>query len=245
MELLSVLSEQTSTQKSLPPFTTPSYYRILRDKATGIAISIFRSLQSFFIAKPSIDTSLNRDNGNFPSIYSISKGGMLGNFTLYSYLQKLKEVEIDTSLLTGAVSNTEIETNLIAIPIILKGFFRNHIVTIFIDKTSHQIEFYDPKGLTIQDQSSRNLVFCSENLQTLENHVIAIWKNFATDSTWTFKESSRRHQSDSFNCGVYVSNFITRRLKGESFEEIQQNGLSFRGACTTFREEMIRTLTHA
>ncbi len=242
MPSLSFPSEPVSAQKMFPPFTPTSYFRIFRDKVTGFAISMIRTLQSFLIAGPNIDITINVESTNYPAFYALKKGGVLGSFTVLSCLQKLKGLEIDSSLLTGSLSETESQTNLIAIPIILKGFFRNHIVTIFVDKISHQIEFYDPKGLTVQDQARRGLLFPSEKLQTLKDHVTAIWQNFATDSSWTFKENTACHQSDSFNCGVYVSNFITRRLKGESFETIRQHGLSFHDACSSFREELAITL---
>jgi Ulp1 family protease len=115
-------------------------------------------------------------------------------------------------------------------------------VTILVDRENKTIEFYDSKGLTIKDQASRKLRFPSQSLTTLEDHVNQIWKNFGADASWTFKENTTRHQTDAYNCGIYVSNFIQRRLHGETFESIQRNGLSFQKACGSARESMIQTL---
>ncbi len=40
--------------------------------------------------------------------------------------------------------------------------------------------------------------------------------------------NSKKHQRDSSECGVYSINFILRMLRGETFEEINENGLEFK-----------------
>jgi len=232
----------SASQGRLPPLREPSYVRILKDKVAGIAICLIRSLQSIFGSKPSIDIRSYSEHKDYPAIFSLKKAKLIGNATVLSYLQKLENLEIDTSLLLGQVLPCEELRNWVAIPIILKGLFRDHIVTILVNRETKTIEFYDSKGLTIKDQGSRKLRFPSKSLTTLEEHVNQIWKNFGADASWTFKENTTRHQTDAYNCGIYVSNFIQRRLHGESFEAIQRNGLTFEEACGSAREIMIQTL---
>lgn len=239
---VSVGHEVSYRPKTLPPLQKMSYSRILRDTVAGIAIWIIRSLQSIFASKPSIDIRSYSEHKDYPAIFSLKNAKLIGNATVLSYLQKLENLQIDTSLLLGQALACDQLRNWVAIPIILKGLFRDHIVTILVNKENKTIEFYDSKGLTIKDQARRELRFPSESLTTLEDHVNAIWETFQADASWTFKENTTRHQTDAYNCGVFVSNFIQRRLSGSTFESIERNGLSFQEACGSAREEMIRTL---
>jgi Ulp1 family protease len=134
----------------------------------------------------------------------------------------------------------DLNKDLLAIPIIVKGTFRDHVMMVMVDKIAKRIEFYDPKGLTVQDRASNVLTNFPE--YSLKEFMGKICDAYAKDDTWSIAENTVRHQSDGYNCGVYVSDYLKRRSEGISFEAIRDNGLSFAQASNTARLEMMNTI---
>jgi hypothetical protein len=57
------------------------------------------------------------------------------------------------------------------------------------------------------------------------NRMINKFKKMVPDATVTINNA--KHQNDTSECGIYSINFILRYLRGESFNDIIKNGLSF------------------
>ncbi len=98
----------------------------------------------------------------------------------------------------------------VCIPITLIGRIISHSVAIFIDRPNSKIEYYDPLGLTINDQ---NDPFLRSVLQEIGEKYTG----------YELIENTRKHQYDRHNCGIYVLDYFDRRLKGESAEDVFAN----------------------
>ncbi len=126
--------------------------------------------------------------------------------------------------------NLQEQKTQIAIPVVLKGCLRDHIVSIFVDTVSNRIEYYDSKGLTIQDRNDPML-----------NHVLLeVLEKYGNKETSVI-ENREKHQYDSHNCGVYVLDYFYRRTS-ESTESIFAKGRGPRAANQELRARMIHQL---
>lgn len=128
----------------------------------------------------------------------------------------------DESAVLEALPNPDSKP--IAIPFVIKGHLRDHIVTFVIDPKSQSIEFYDSYGLSIKDQANRK-VDKADHLTVMQLYGF-ISKKYPGYKT---VENTTRHQKDLYNCGVYVLDYIYRRAQGESVKDIHDNGKNFLG----------------
>ena len=117
---------------------------------------------------------------------------------------------------------TLIDSDKLLIPIVLKGTFRDHIVAVLYDRRANTLEYYDPKGLTIEDRSSAYLANKTGGRLMLSKAIAEILLQYGNNRT-QIKENTAKHQWDSHNCGVYVGDYFARRLAGESFDDITTN----------------------
>ncbi len=104
----------------------------------------------------------------------------------------------------------------IAVPVVIKGKLRNHIVTFNIDHKTQTIEFYDSRGKTISDRFNEPLV--SDPKQTIGSLFSQIREKFPK---YALKENTEKHQHDLFNCGLYVFSYLAQRAQGKTFENIK------------------------
>ncbi len=83
--------------------------------------------------------------------------------------------------------------------------WRDHIVTIKIDNELHTIEYYDPKGLTINDRSGA-IVRGTGGRLTVPQFVYQVVQKYTDQSAvYTLSENTQMDQVDSHSCGVMVS----------------------------------------
>lgn len=122
----------------------------------------------------------------------------------------------------------------LAVPVVVSGTARDHIVTFFIDLNKNEIEFYDPKGLTILDRKGERL------LSNPEMDLLALYKRLqSTYGTTKVIENTAKHQYDSHNCGVYVCDYYVRRLHRQTPAHIAETGEDYSTANNFLREKMI------
>ncbi len=121
------------------------------------------------------------------------------------------------------------DKNFVFVPVVLEGRFANHIIVLTYDYQNKRIEVYDSKGLTSADHSEK--IICKDGL-TLAEVVNKMAAHYGAASIYENKEL---HQKDSHNCGIYVLNYIERRLADDTPEAISQDGLSFTDANQTER----------
>ncbi len=117
-----------------------------------------------------------------------------------------------------------------------------HWVMVGVDTVNRTIEFYDPKGLSIADRASVPIdKYPSHTLEDLMDHISRHYTG-EFPGEWTVVQNREPHQRDTYNCGVYISNYMRRRLEGEFFHSIESNGLSFEAASTTERALMVQKI---
>ena len=132
----------------------------------------------------------------------------------------------------------ETEDKLIAIPVVLKGRFRNHIVAVFVNRINNQIEFYDSKGLTSQDRKGESLL-ATEKLDLPKLLEELRQKYGAT----TIVENTHKHQYDVHNCGVFVCDYFRRRSQEQTpAQQIFDNPVRMFEPNNGLRSEMIERL---
>lgn len=90
----------------------------------------------------------------------------------------------------------------------------SHWVSLYADLKNGHIYFCDSAG-KVANKYIMNIV--DKFQQYCKDHNIKC----------TYKYNKNRHQHDNSECGVYSSNFIIRLLNGETFEQIEADGLNF------------------
>lgn len=129
----------------------------------------------------------------------------------------------------------------LAIPFVIKGKVCNHIVTAYIDHTDPDnriLEFYDSKGLTVEDQRGAILKSRDGDV-TLGEFMDAMKEKYKPK---TIKENPSKHKWDSHNCGVYVLDYIMHRAKGKTAEAIYQHPMSYQFAQLDMRVAIVHIL---
>jgi len=190
--------------------------------------------------------------GVLSSVLKLKSGGMLGANDIIQYANVYSSLmNVHEGLMRNTGNNEismlklpelkDIDKSIMAIPVVLHGKVRNHIVAVIVDKAGKAIEFYDSKGLTVKDRGSDKLeAFPKSTLKDLFD----IISNKYSDGTWEIKENTKRHQSDGYNSGVYVSDYLKRRAIGESFDRIVNKGLTFKEASSSVRSDMVHEILH-
>ena len=92
----------------------------------------------------------------------------------------------------------------------------SHWVAMYIDLENGNMDFCDSIGNGPID-----------NIQSLISQ-FKLWYNKKTGKNFTFSKNIKKYQLDQSECGVYSSNFIIRRLSGESFNDIIKRSLTFK-----------------
>ena len=89
----------------------------------------------------------------------------------------------------------------------------SHWVALYFNLNKKQIYYYDSVGLK----------FGKKIVNFIKNIINNIGDKF---EYYDIRYNKKRHQYDNSECGVYSMDFIVRILGGESFDNIQNNGLS-------------------
>ncbi len=113
------------------------------------------------------------------------------------------------------------------VPLIIKGRCLHHIVTLYIDKESKSMEYFDSMGLTIMDRKGKELLNITDE-NKMEKVATTIASQF---DIRVIRENRKKVQRDVHNCGVYVASYIKQKIQGNS-------SLSFPPP-NTIREECI------
>ncbi len=255
----------TTNQLRVNPNFIPSSFVRKTKEFFGIIESAFRALQSLFVTIPLNQKKINlllkgldfwptaEKAGNcYQTVMALKNGSCLSGSHLQTYAKQTASRNVDffspfcirnsLDLKAPLPPLPSLEKDLLAIPIVVKGTLRDHVMMAMVDKKNQSIEFYDPKGLSVQDRASDRLTNYPEH--SLPELMQEICDSYGKEG-WTITENTIRHQGDGYNCGVYVSNFLKRRSEGESFANIVQNGLSFQQASDSTRQEMIEGILNS
>jgi len=150
-----------------------------------------------------------------------------------------------------SISIPEIEEGktLYAIPVVLAGV-RKHIVTFIYDSKEHILEYYDSKGWGIRDCQDY-LIDKSQEKITLLDMYLQVMSAYSTAERGAPRvwENLVEHQSDFYNCGVYVLDRIHKlAVLGKDEEGIgyvhnrESTGPNFHDATSYCRKEILLNL---
>ena len=132
----------------------------------------------------------------------------------------------------------------------IKDWIRNHVVLLTVDLRNKRLEYFDPQGLTIGDRPGA-IAMNGSKLTDIVNE--AARDHFGTSITRgelrgkdVLVENIRRHQEDSYNCGIHVLDHATRRARNpqETFENLikLENRVTIDDANGNKRREFINQL---
>ena len=136
--------------------------------------------------------------------------------------ERHSECRIESSFTKTIVDQTLPETDkkYIAIPVVIKGSVEDHIVCFFIDQKTHTVEFFDSKGRTVKDLETETVRGTSQkSLGELADDILAKYTAIA------FNQHTQKAQHDCHSCGLFVWDFIQRRLDGKTLDQIQAEPL--------------------
>jgi len=102
--------------------------------------------------------------------------------------------------------NKDPNKQLLFIPYVQRGWFRDHVVLFGVNKQKKEIFFYDPKGFTVKDYALCPLI---EKIQE-------IFKEYS------FFQNLKKEQADFYNCGGFVVERI-KLLAQHSKETLAEN----------------------
>lgn len=119
------------------------------------------------------------------------------------------------------------KADLCFIPYVFRGahkLYPSHSVIISFDRTTKQIQYYDPQGLP-PDHPDR-LTNGSINMLEVLKQMRDEWEEADPDlkGKISIVTNKRIHQADPFNCPIYIADYMKRRCKGENFEQVCING---------------------
>lgn len=253
----------------LLPTIPPSSVRTIRDTLIGLPQKALQAAQSLF-AEVNVDESkFSRLRETLPKAQGEAYISLLEKIDAIRHLRQNSQLGFNTvNQFADSLSKPENPFNyhpeftfdpagspelpnfedahigeLSIFPIGLDESFRKHWVIVVIDPKNHTIELYDPKGISIEDHASTRLhSYPNHTLKTLMNKIALHYTGQYPADDWRVGENTNRHQTDAYNCGVYICNYMRRRVAGESAQGIQENGLTFREASGAERSLMANSI---
>lgn len=132
----------------------------------------------------------------------------------------------------------DFEKSLVFIPLVLKSkipfgpqHLQRHNVGIVVDNQSGRIEYCDPQGKKLEDETRKLLNLnvtpksFARELQTAlierDEHLPEEGGFVLLSDRWSVNlTNQRKFQKDSHNCGIYVHAYFKARSLGRSFEEV-------------------------
>lgn len=241
---MSIDSPSIKTPLLQPQFEDWSLARVAYSILTTIFVDVWATIGNYI----SLPLDLSKDqkerlkakvertmDGNLaPAIARIRTKMLLGSNVLHKVgglVDKTDNFRMNSSYLFGSGSctrPTDERIKTIAIPLVLEGMpmiGTDHIVTVIVDLENKRIEYFNSAGLTINDTGNRVVKFQDQSLVETVRDIAK--KMFDDPSKVKVIENKKKAQWDINNCGLYDSDFILRRSKGETAEHIFDNPLSY------------------
>jgi hypothetical protein len=225
-----------------PVYLPKSYRRKVRNIWHKIVYDFFRSVKKRW---SHINMTLPKtlpespDNPNLGvAIHKLFRTRVIGDSVLQAYQTYLKP-KTDLQLFMsydGRLPRQPSKGKLLAIPVVVKGLFVNHVMCVVVDFQNKRIEFYDPQGLTVEDRAKDRL---SRSTISLKQFMDKVCSTYGFD---TVVENTQKHQGDCHSCGIHVLDYIERRSSGKSCEELFDKGRTFEDVNSSVRHEMIKKL---
>jgi hypothetical protein len=131
--------------------------------------------------------------------------------------------------LTNPLNSAEFKQR-VAIPFVVGRGRSSHIVTAFYDQERATLEFFNSKGYTVKE--TPGIDDFGRSCEAIFRLIINRFK------PRTILENTDALQQDSYNCGVYVLDFIERRAQYETFASICQRDPLTMDQCTDRRGEL-------
>jgi len=148
-----------------------------------------------------------------------------GNGTAFSAFKKIFErkfqgqnVALDLSYITAEEHPEVAEDAIIAVPIVLEGYFRDHIVNLIINTKENRMEFFDSKGQKLGDRIHDKV--WAKNI-TLAQVVAQVWDRYkphGQEEVLIFS-NTKVHQYNGYDCGPRVMLDIMQAVDGVSYQD--------------------------
>ena len=198
-----------------------------------------------------------------PALCRFKKIGTLDDTALNTYFEGLSEnsngrVGVVLGHAVWGQGKTLPERNanqgLLFIPIVIKGFLRDHVVLLTVNFKTETVDYFDPQGLKIAARPDATAISGEKLTDIVTNAAIKYFSKRAITSKdaatapkeqRVLSESTVRHQEDWYNCGMHVLDFATRYSKeGAAFEDLikRENRLRDDAANGSRRAEFIDQL---
>jgi hypothetical protein len=161
-----------------PTYTTPS-----ATKAVRLALKVYECARSILATI----SHLFAKGSHIERGQLLRAGDIEHNLTQWGITHDMTGVLLPDGMEMAIRGSNQTE-GFVAFPYVVKGFFRDHIVTFAVDHTNKEIIFYDSKGHTVADHG-------------LE-HIYNTFK--AKHADYRLVQNIRKEQYDAFNCGMYV-----------------------------------------
>ncbi len=238
-----------------------SHLGIFGSKAIGASCYLTLTRGPIFDDKAFEQAALAKDSTGdlWRSLKPINKRQCLTSGAVDTYSQWLMtkyshlKISLGSTHKVGSIRIPKVEEGktLYAIPVVLAGV-RSHIVTFIYDSENHILEYYDSKGWRIRECQNYLIDKFGEKT-TLLNMYLEIMTAYSTEEKGAPKvwENLHEHQSDFYNCGVYVLDRILRLAILGDVEgginylhenETAESGLTFHEANSFTRRDILESL---
>jgi hypothetical protein len=245
-------------------FTPPSRVKM---PWTVLAETIQCLWRSFYytVFHSKVDVSNLDDTGrkdvNFTlALRRLKKIDTLSDKTIMMYLEGLsQESKGRVGVVLGhAVKDEKQELpehharELLFIPIVIKGFLRDHVVLLTVNFDTETVDYFDPQGLTIAERPDATAISGKKLTDIVTEAAVKYFSDKAITSKTSqaerkpvLIESTVRQQEDWYNCGMHVLDFAARYAEDNAtFEDLikRENRLTENDANDTKRKAFIEQL---
>lgn len=167
----------------------------------------------FYTSRSILNTTVTR----LSSLWS--KGNQQTSPELHKFMEIVIGKRVDVTLVAGGffmgvvnVDKLDLKSTYV-IPMLVNGIIGYHMTCFYVHPGQNgevHVEFFDGKGLHIDDPLNKNARELYEAIVAKQHHDM------------TFKQLHKPIQFDVHNCGSLTAWFIDKRLNGFSFEDIEK-----------------------
>jgi hypothetical protein len=212
MTVLTINNSAYPIKWELKPQTPPfSFWQRLAD--------LIQTIRAWFSATPQpVQAHVAHAGDNKKHFHQLNTHQCLSTAVFQKYIGPLPQgnVIIDMQYIGGLSPVILDDTKNVVVPVILKGWFRDHIICVTIDHSSGlpSMFIYDPKGRPQRNWDVQ--IACQDKTTTLRDVLEQLARTYIvrTEAPIRVQENDDRHQNDSYNCGVYVADYIKDLSEG-------------------------------
>lgn len=146
--------------------------------------------------------------------------------------------QVNEKAVQAAIHEAKTEHHYLAIPLVIRRPALDHVVIIAFDFMHGEMEFYDPKGVCVNDQPDIS-VLAGDNAR-LKQIFTRLWQ--LEGSCMPVFENSACHQVDMHNCAIYALEYLQRRMQNMPAREICRGTVNLHQANQLSRSQLIEII---